>query len=386
MTTPPLIIGVAGRKGAGKTTIANQLHLVHGFRAFAFADLIKKICAKVFNLGEEQLDGKLKETPLWPLWSGENWTPRTLMQKVGDIGRTGDFSGVPAGYEELFQAEFAVRELNIGPACWIDPVMHAIDAAQVMVPGLRCVVQDVRFPNEAAAIRERGGFVWKVVREGCVHDSHNSEAHIDSLVADEVFENNGTIEKLQHAVNGAVQALNRGRERRNPCAPPSVAGDLAQHQLELTHALSERDAARAELTALRTGLARALRCELGRGNFPSDEKLIEVAARTAKASDALTNLRKNMNEALGVTTAGDWNDENLLKLAAQVRGDSIELHNIKRDPDDETTLRIQLLTIERLLDDIPTISSLADSSTPLRLAALIGAVNAYQALLTKERR
>lgn len=61
------------------------------------------------------------------------------------------------------------------------------------------VITDVRFPNEAEAIKQRGGVIIKVDstdRIGKVSDEHISETAMDSYPHDHYIDNNGTIEDL----------------------------------------------------------------------------------------------------------------------------------------------------------------------------------------------
>lgn len=60
------------------------------------------------------------------------------------------------------------------------------------------VISDVRFPNEADAIREWGGQVWRVVRPGMpLVEAHVSETAMDDYVVDHVIPNDGTLEDLK---------------------------------------------------------------------------------------------------------------------------------------------------------------------------------------------
>ena len=64
------------------------------------------------------------------------------------------------------------------------------------------IITDVRFPNEAQAIKDRGGIVIRVNRydeNGMPYktlNNHPSETALDNYKFDEVIENNGSIEEL----------------------------------------------------------------------------------------------------------------------------------------------------------------------------------------------
>jgi hypothetical protein len=51
---------------------------------------------------------------------------------------------------------------SILPVIWVRAAMYEVDQDRERL----WVVSDVRFPNEAEAIRERGGVIWEVIRDG----------------------------------------------------------------------------------------------------------------------------------------------------------------------------------------------------------------------------
>ncbi|MBB6308884.1 deoxynucleotide monophosphate kinase [Xanthobacter tagetidis] len=141
-----IVIGFAGRAGAGKTTAA--LHLVehHDFERVRFAGPLKAMM-RALGCTEEEVDGALKETPC-ALLGGR--TPRQAMQWLGtEWGRD-----------------------MIAPDLWTRAWEHAVAGKP------RVVADDVRFPNEVAAIRRLGGRVIRIVAAGdepCPGLDHISE-------------------------------------------------------------------------------------------------------------------------------------------------------------------------------------------------------------------
>ena len=82
------------------------------------------------GLSREQVDGVLKETPSHLLCGA---TPRRAMQTLGtEWGRN-----------------------MIGPDVWVRLTMHRVD--ELLASGVNVIIDDVRFDNEAEAIRERDG-------------------------------------------------------------------------------------------------------------------------------------------------------------------------------------------------------------------------------------
>ena len=75
----------------------------------------------------------------------------------------------------------------------------------------RVVVDDCRFPNEAAAVRKLGGEVWRIEGRGGIAGNHASEAGCG--YAELVIDNSGERAALQAAVDGALLAWNKAGGR-----------------------------------------------------------------------------------------------------------------------------------------------------------------------------
>ena len=79
-----MIIGIIGKKGSGKDTIADYLVKNHGFIKFAFADKVKEVCKAMFNMTDKDFTENNKEV-IKPDW---NISPRQALQLFGtDICR-----------------------------------------------------------------------------------------------------------------------------------------------------------------------------------------------------------------------------------------------------------------------------------------------------------
>jgi hypothetical protein len=70
------------------------------------------------------------------------------------------------------------------------------------------VISDVRFENEAAWVKQRGGVIWRVHREGLASvRPHVSESGIDNIKPHRTIHNNGTPQDLAEAVALAIESL-----------------------------------------------------------------------------------------------------------------------------------------------------------------------------------
>jgi hypothetical protein len=149
LPAPRTIIAFTGLAGAGKSTAA--LHLVknRNFQRVRFAGPLKAMLAAL-GCNPIEIDGSSKEMPC-DLLCGK--TPRQAMQWLG--------------------TEWG-RDL-IGPDLWIRAWQHAVSLVPAGVP---VVVDDCRFPNEAAAVLSAGGVLVRIERPGAGTASiHSSEQH-----------------------------------------------------------------------------------------------------------------------------------------------------------------------------------------------------------------
>lgn len=170
-----IIIGFSGKIGAGKTTAAKLLY-ARSFTRVRFAGPLKAMVAAL-GLDEAEIDGERKEKPC-ALLGGK--TPRWAMQTLGtDWGRA-----------------------LIDEQLWVNAWKLQVRKLGDYIP---VVADDVRFENEAKAIRELGGVVVRIVRDGLRADGHASEAM--DFPADYVIENNGPEADLDRHVMQIVNGL-----------------------------------------------------------------------------------------------------------------------------------------------------------------------------------
>lgn len=161
----PALIGLAGIKQSGKDTLADAL-VRRGYVKTAFAAPLKSFCSDLFELTEAQVHGDKKDTQDFRYCK----TPRQLLQ--------------------IFGTDF-VRK-HISDDFWVDKFTTWYMSNR----NSDVVVSDVRFPNEVSRIKDLGGKVYKVIRQGLTkQDMHVSE-DVDSLTVDGVIFNDGSIDDL----------------------------------------------------------------------------------------------------------------------------------------------------------------------------------------------
>lgn len=185
-----MIIGLSGYARSGKDTAANGLG-IFGFRRVAFADKLRE-----FLLRLDPIVGIDEDTDYWRVsdvvhvygWNGYKTSPygnemRELMQRLGtECGRQ-----------------------LISDTVWIDAALGT-----GIVEPERLVVTDVRFPNEAEAIKARGGFVVRINRPGVgPANAHPSETALDDWTFDAIIDNDESEGALHHKLHDLAFAFIR---------------------------------------------------------------------------------------------------------------------------------------------------------------------------------
>lgn len=151
-----IIIGISGKKGGGKDTfaslLANELLGKLGLKVTlkAFADKLKQCCAILsgqFDWVFYDQNYKNKKAGIL------STTNRKLMQKFGDL----------------------TRQL-LDPDIWIKLALqtHGEQNTDVLI------ITDVRFKNEAKAIKDKGGILIRIESDRPETDLHISEIDLDN--------------------------------------------------------------------------------------------------------------------------------------------------------------------------------------------------------------
>jgi hypothetical protein len=198
-----VILGMVGRAGSGKDTIADLLVYHHGFVKVALADPLKRICRNVYGFTDDQLWGpsSTRNAPdmRYPRpdppthWAPcpEYLTPRYALQRLGtEWGR--------ACYENTW-IDLALRTARVllyhCPIAMTYTPKYGLQPTDLLESAARkrhirgIVLSDVRFPNEAHAIRAAGGRLWRTTHGeglGGVAGTHESERYVDALEVDGV--------------------------------------------------------------------------------------------------------------------------------------------------------------------------------------------------------
>jgi hypothetical protein len=179
-----MLIGLCGAAGAGKNTLADFLTDADGctYMQLSFADPLYECVSKITGLTVARLKDRNVKEAVIP-WLGKS--PRQLLQTLGTEWGRG----------------------TVHPEIWIRIAMER--AGQHLTVGRSVVVADVRFDNEAQAIVNAGGEVWRVVRSGweCLAGdtvTHPSEAGVSDHLIARTIDNSGTLDELRKQIFAAT--------------------------------------------------------------------------------------------------------------------------------------------------------------------------------------
>lgn len=175
------IVGIFGKAGSGKDTIANYMIENLGYTKIAFADVLKDIVSVLFSWERHLLEGDTKESrefretkDMW--WSnklGKEITPRLMLQQIGT---------------DLFRNHF---DKNI----WLHVIERKIRKYD------KVVISDIRFPNEHQLIKDLNGIIIKVERN--IDNKvpyHSSENNFDNFSFNFYINNNNSINDLHSKI------------------------------------------------------------------------------------------------------------------------------------------------------------------------------------------
>ena len=251
------LIGISGKAGAGKDlvgriiqglTTPDKVHRDYYLSRLAdtpeggnyhpynnpfeirkFAELPKNMVCTLIGCTREQLeDREFKETPLGEEWwkyecswtfsnGGGSKNNETLpYPEYKDDYGNGHIEQVRDGVvfmAKLIRTTPRILLQQLGTECgrdtlhpniWVNALFSTYNSNNS-----NWIITDLRFPNELAAIKSRGGISIKVEREtGTTQLPHSSEVALDNATFDYTINNNGTIAELVEKVREILKELN----------------------------------------------------------------------------------------------------------------------------------------------------------------------------------
>lgn len=176
-----MIIGLTGYAQSGKDSVANILVENYGYQRVAFADPIRKL---LYEMNPTVKDGGYRVQGVvdgygWDVAKTAFPEVRTLLQTLG--------VGARKTFGDMFWVQQALRQVHFEG---------------------NFVITDVRYPNEAKAIREYDDSqIWRIKRTGINPvNTHASETAMDGEKVDQIFLNNGTLDDLKVLIQTRMRA------------------------------------------------------------------------------------------------------------------------------------------------------------------------------------
>ena len=178
------VLGLSGWARSGKDSVAEFLEKEYGYKKASFAQPMKDalvILNPMIDVFENRanLAGCVEKLG-WDYLKGASTEIRPLLQRMGtEVGR------------EMFGEDF-----------WVNHALSSIP------DGAKVVFADVRYPNEADAVRKLGGQVWRIERDGYgPANDHTSEHALNKYNFDQRIYNDSDLESLWEKVGVLCREL-----------------------------------------------------------------------------------------------------------------------------------------------------------------------------------
>jgi len=182
-----ILIGLVGKKGTGKTVVANYLREEHDFLEVKFAGLLKEDMSKMLDIPMDIIEPRTpamrekRESWIHPIWG---MTVREMLQKFGTDA-----------IRDNFHSDFWIIRLDM--------------LLKEKFRQGRIVISDVRFKNEIDYVSDNGGYIFKVLRTAGT-DEHQSEVDLDDYdYPCFLLENYSTFDRLYEQIDIFIHQLRK---------------------------------------------------------------------------------------------------------------------------------------------------------------------------------
>lgn len=210
-----MIIGINGYAGSGKDTVGIIIQYLNceskvnltieevlinyknhewwlqdasGWEVKKWAGKLKDVANLLTGIPIKDFeDQEFKKTNLGPEWNNYVNTPMTVRDFLQKLGTEGLRDGLHVNtWVNALMADYKCVPADQAPGGWDCP---------------NWLVTDTRFPNEASAIKDKGGILLKVTRPGVgpIND-HPSETALNQWNFDYEIQNNGSLQDLINSV------------------------------------------------------------------------------------------------------------------------------------------------------------------------------------------
>lgn len=205
-----MIIGLGHKKQVGKNTVANIIcdldnisyNIDTVFEQHSFAHKLKQVASILFNVPIENWEDSDFKNKFLGFDKDGVITPRVILQRIGESLRKGVDENIWVNAllnTSMLKVEEAKSNKGIeGDSAQEESIDRTITVKKKLP---NWIITDVRYPNEAEAIKSLGGILIRVDRETGYKDNHISETALDDYDGwDYIIDNNGTLEDLRNKV------------------------------------------------------------------------------------------------------------------------------------------------------------------------------------------
>ena len=192
-----MIIALSGYAGAGKDTVADALVKKYGFTKYAWADSLRMAASA------------LNPIVAWAVGGDEYYEGDGAIRYndvIEQVGYNDAKFQFPEVRELLQRLGTEVGRELIGDNVWVDATLRRIERDGNLDSNI--AITDCRFPNEAQAVKDRGGFVVRVTRPGIeAVNAHPSETSLDNWPFDSMYMNSGSLDDVDLCAGDLYDAL-----------------------------------------------------------------------------------------------------------------------------------------------------------------------------------
>jgi hypothetical protein len=225
-----MIVGINGYSGSGKDTVGTIIQYLHcldtkdfsieeavkeyedyefalyeqsGWEIRKFAGKLKDIASHLTGIDVEDFeDQEFKKTLLGPEWGTVEHNPLNNIPVFGDV----QFNSLMSVRDFLQKLGTDALRTGLHPNVWVNALMadYKNDDETGKLPNW--IITDVRFPNEAQAIKDKGGIIIRINRPGVepIND-HSSEVGLDRWKFDYTITNISDIFSLKEIVRDILK-------------------------------------------------------------------------------------------------------------------------------------------------------------------------------------
>lgn len=174
-----MVIGITGRIGSGKDTIAEYLIANYGYQRMSYASTLKDAVAAIFHWDREMLEGSTKESREIREQVDEWWAKRLDMPHL-----------TPRWVLQYFGTDVCRKAFH-------DDIWIASLENKLAKMGDNVVISDCRFPNELSSLKRLGATTIRVER------GQKPQWYLDALIVSK---------GKQHPMyNGAIKFLEQNK-------------------------------------------------------------------------------------------------------------------------------------------------------------------------------